>query len=767
MRRIAHFIVDYPKTTLAVWLLVLGIAAPFALRLGSVAQGGSEAIRGSESHAVMTTLNREFGRGAAHVTPVVVTSESLVSSDVRFSEAVTKLARDFAASPRVLRVLHPWNSGLPELLGRDGHSALLLIQPDATTLIAAENSTATLRAIVAQHALPAGWTAHVTGMSAMFYDLNRRSSSDLLRAEALGVPLTLIVLFIVFRTATAAALALAIAMCSVTLSSALLCLANPWLPASLLAQNVVTMIGLGAGTDYALFILSHYRDERARGASGSEAIVNAVGQAGPAVLVSGLAVAGGFAALFLVNVRFVHSLALGGIAVIAGALAATLTLLPALVRLCGDRVMPKSLSAARSVSRVGAWSRWAAAVMQRPRMWLTVALAIAAVCAWPAWRAQAWRIGARDLPLDEESRRGLELLKAHFEPGWMAPVAITLEAPAGHTLWEPSGQAAALQMAGDLRSHPLVAQVLGFPRVLETLGPSRETIPDAGTLPASVAEAARTAISADGRTGLVLGILREPPETNASVELIETLRSRARSEAEQNARGIVVKVGGGTAVLHDFDRAMFRSVRHVMVAVIVMTFGLLLLFFRSVAVPLKAIAANLLSVMAAYGFLVLLFQDGIGARLLGISPPGGLNSFVVLMLFTILFGLSMDYEIFLLSRIRDEFRATQDNTGSVAAGLSGTAGLITSAAAVMVCLFGSFGFFGLTASRQFGLGLAFAVAFDATVIRLLIVPAAMRLLGRWNWWAPGFAARSNIRLPDAQATEEPLTRADIRGSQAI
>jgi putative drug exporter of the RND superfamily len=178
-----------------------------------------------------------------------------------------------------------------------------------------------------------------------------------------------------------------------------------------------------------------------------------------------------------------------------------------------------------------------------------------------------------------------------------------------------------------------------------------------------------------------------------------------------------------------------------MAAVVLLTFVLLLVHFRSVAVPLKAIVANLLSVFAAYGFLVLLFQDGIGAQLLGITAPGGLNSFVVLMLFTILFGLSMDYEIFLLSRIRDEFRSSRDNTGSVAAGLSGTAGLITSAAAVMVCLFGSFGFFGLTASRQFGLGLAFAVAFDATVIRLLIVPAAMRLLGRWNWWAPAWIGR--------------------------
>jgi RND superfamily putative drug exporter len=178
-----------------------------------------------------------------------------------------------------------------------------------------------------------------------------------------------------------------------------------------------------------------------------------------------------------------------------------------------------------------------------------------------------------------------------------------------------------------------------------------------------------------------------------------------------------------------------------MLAVVALTFVLLLGFFRSIAVPLKAIAANLLSVFAAYGFLVLVFQDGVGARLLGIAPPGGLNSFVVLMLFTILFGLSMDYEIFLLSRMRAEYQKSGDNRQSVATGLAATAGVITSAAAVMVCLFGSFGFFGLTATRQFGLGLAFAVAFDATVVRLLIVPATMRLLGKWNWWLPGEGRR--------------------------
>jgi putative drug exporter of the RND superfamily len=547
MHRLTQFAVARPQTTVACWLLMLAIAAPFALRLARVAQGGSEAIRGSESHAVMTTLDGVWGPGTAHAVPVVVTGSDLRSSDPRFAAIIAELTTHLAASPRVRGVTHPWNSGLPELLGRDGYSVLLLVQPDATTLITAENMTRPLRKLIAQHQLPHGWTTHVTGMSAMFHDLNRRSSADLLRAEALGVPLTLIVLFIVFRAVTAAALALAIAVSAVTLSSAFLCVLNPWLPASLLAQNVVTMIGLGAGTDYALFILSHYRQARARGASTDAAIVTAV-RGGSAVLISGLAVAGGFAALFLVNVQFVHSLALGGVAVIIGSLAATFTLLPALLRLCGDRVVPKSSSNVMVGASGGVWARWASTVMRRPWTYLTIALAITMAWSWPALRAQPWRIGANDLPAEEESRRGQHVLERQFAPGWMGPVVITLEARLGDTLRKPAGQAVALTIAAELRRHPVVAHVLGFPRVLEVLGDGREPVPKLDVLPPQLATAAHAVISDNGRIGVVLAILREAPVSDAAVKLITALRSVARPAAD--IAGVTVKIGGGTAILH-------------------------------------------------------------------------------------------------------------------------------------------------------------------------------------------------------------------------
>ncbi|MBI5689585.1 MAG: MMPL family transporter [Verrucomicrobia bacterium] len=722
----------HPRVVVATWCVILAVAVPFALRLGGVAQGGSESIRGSESNLVLRTCNREFGPGAALPAQVVVTSETLAVADPRYAEMVARLTRELSADARVGSVLHTWNSGLPELVGRDGRSTLLLVTSREDSLIGVESFTGTLRDLLARSELPAGVQARVTGMSAMFYDLNRRSSAELLRAEMVGVPLTLGVLLLVFRTALAAGLALVVAGAAVTLSSAFLYLANPWLPTSLMAQNVVTMIGLGAGTDYALFLLSHQRRERAAGRSAEEALVRALAEAGPAVLVAGLAVAGGFAALFLVNARFLHSLALGGVAVIAGAVGITLTLLPALLRLSGDRVFSRGL--ARADEANGAWSRWTHAVMRRPWVCLIAAVMLAGAWAWPAWRTEAWRVNPRDLPEEEESRQGFEVLARHFQPGWTGPTVLTLEAIGEKSLWDPEGQRAAVAITEELRRQPLVAEVLGFGRLLEALGPARGLIRDRTMLPPAIQPLAATAISADGRTALLVAVPRVYPEHGAAVEWVQRLR--ARSWAEAVPAGARVRIGGGSAIIHDFDVEMFRSIGRVMLAVVGLTFGLLLLYFRSVAVPLKAIVANLLSVFAAYGFLVLVFQDGHGAAWLGVQPTGGLNSFVILMLFTILFGLSMDYEIFLLSQVRDEFRRRGDNTDSVATGVAVTAGVITSAAAVMVCLFGSFGFFGLTATRQFGLGLAFAVAFDATIVRLLIVPATMRLLGRWNWWLP-------------------------------
>jgi len=251
----------------------------------------------------------------------------------------------------------------------------------------------------------------------------------------------------------------------------------------------------------------------------------------------------------------------------------------------------------------------------------------------------------------------------------------------------------------------------------------------------------RPVVSSDGRSALILAVPRSAPESGEVMKLVRELRSDSW-HAARNA-GLDIQVGGFSASILDFDAELFGSLKHVIPIVLAVTFVALMFAFRSIVVPIKAITMHVISVLAAYGFLVYVFQDGVGASLIGLTPPGGLNSFIVLMLFTILFGLSMDYEVFLLSRIKEEYERTGDNARSVVNGLGQTGGLITSAALIMVVLFGSFGFTKLTATREFGLGLAFAVALDATLIRVVLVPILMGLLGSANWWFPRFRHRES------------------------
>jgi RND superfamily putative drug exporter len=472
---------------------------------------------------------------------------------------------------------------------------------------------------------------------------------------------------------------------------------------SVFAQNAVTMVGLGIGVDYALFLVSRCREELSHGASFRSAVETAANQAGHVVLISGLSVCTGFLALFLVNIRFLHTLALGGVAVVVTSVLMTLTLLPALLLKIGERLnWPRRLSR-RARSDGGLWARWARETMTRPWRYLIPAVIVIGVLIVPTLRLKAWNMGADDLSPAMEARQGYDILARNFAAGWMGPIAVLVKSRGDGNLGTGERATAIAALSSRLASDPRVRGVGGYP-------------------------------SADGRSALVFAIPRSAPESEEVMTLVRELRAdqwRSASDA-----GLTIQIGGFSASILDFDAELFGSLKRVIPVVLAITFIALVFAFRSIVVPIKAITMNLISVLAAYGFLVYVFQEGVGAELIGLVPPGGLNSFIVLMLFTILFGLSMDYEVFLLSRIKEEYQRTGDNRTSVVNGLAKSGGLITSAALIMVVLFGSFGFTRLTATREFGLGLAFAVALDATLIRVVLVPILMGLLGRANWWFP-------------------------------
>jgi RND superfamily putative drug exporter len=343
---------------------------------------------------------------------------------------------------------------------------------------------------------------------------------------------------------------------------------------------------------------------------------------------------------------------------------------------------------------------------------------VLAVLIVPTLRLKAWNMGVRDLSPDMEAHEGYELLNRNFAAGWMGPIALLLEVRGGGTVWTPDRESAISEMSVRLAADPRVHLAGGFSDLLARLGPSRALIRAKSDLPQPVQSLASRVVSDDGRSALAFLVPRSVPESEEVMAFVRELRSASWKKADD--AGLDVRIGGFSASILDFDEELFGSLKRVVPLVLAVTFIVLVMAFRSIVVPLKAITMNLISVLAAYGFLVYVFQDGVGAGLIGLVPPGGLSSFIVLMLFTILFGLSMDYEVFLLSRILEAYGRTGDNRESVIRGLSQSGGLITSAALIMVVLFGSFGFTKLTATREFGLGLAFAVALDATLIRVLI-----------------------------------------------
>jgi putative drug exporter of the RND superfamily len=727
------------------WILLVALASVFAARLSEVMQGGAEPIPGSPSQQVNDIIQKRFGPGSLYQYLVVVHSNEFSIFNPDFRVAAQRVADALTGVSDLREVRNFWNFRLPEMRGRNDSATLMLVTPDVATHHEAELLTQQLRDAIKSAKMPPGYFAEVTSMSAMFYDLDTNSSSDLLEAERIGLPITLVILLVVFGAPVAAALPVLLALASVTISLAALFFLSQLVPVSLFAQNAVSMIGLGVGIDYALFIVSRYRQELVAGHDLAESIIRAVIEAGHAVLFSGMTVALGFLGLFLTNAPVLHSIALGGIVVVAAAVAASMTLLPALLSFFAAWTnWPRRIEPAPTGAEGhGAWARWATLVMNRPWTFLLFGMLVLGVFLAPLRRLQSWNIGAKDLTPNMESRKGYDVLAEQFAMGWMGPTVLVVEVPeGGDELWEETNEKAILALYDRLEKDERIETVGGFAGILDALRTLRTSVHSVDELPETMRPLAPSAITADGRTALIVLFARREPESREAMGLIRDLRADTWPEMSQ--AGLRVHVGGWTAIRADLDAELFGSLRRIVPAVLISTFLILAVLFRSLVIPLKATVLNLLSVLAAYGFLIYVFQDGHGARWIHLLPPGGLNPFIVVALFTILFGLSMDYEVFLLTRIREAYLATGDNVRAVSIGLQQTAGIITSAALIMVSIFTAFGFTKLVVTRQFGLGLAFAVALDATVLRTVVAPALMALAGKWNWWLPKWLGGSRL-----------------------
>ena len=543
--------------------------------------------------------------------------------------------------------------------------------------------------------------------------------------EAVGLFAAIVILLIAFGSLFAMALPVVTALFGIACGFAIIELLTRWLATPNFTGAMAAMIGIGVGIDYALLVVTRYRQGLHDGLDPHDATMLALTTSGRAVLFAGVTVVISLLGILLMNLDFLRAVAFAAVAAVVMTMLAALTLLPALLGFVGRRIdkfgLPHRGQRAEADPRTSFWYRWSRAIQARPWPALVVSLVILLVLAAPAFSLTLGFPDAGNRREEDTTRRAYDLLSSAFGPGFNAPILAVVDMPRG------AADTAAVQQVREG-----LARAEGVASVVE---PS--IIPDA-------------------RVAIINVYPATSFQDDESTELVHRLRDETIPPLERST-GVRVLTTGGPPGIVDFSEYMAQRLPVFIGAVLLLSFVLLLVVFHSVVVPLKAVLMNMLSIAAAFGVTVAVFQWGIGAGLLGIEKAP-VDAWAPMMLFAIVFGLSMDYEVFLLTRVREEYDRTGDSQGAVADGLAATGRVISAAAAIMVCVFGSFVLGADRSLRLFGFGLAVAVLIDATLVRLVLVPAAMELMGNANWWAPRWLVRylPTIRV-DAEVQPRPAS----------
>jgi RND superfamily putative drug exporter len=556
--------------------------------------------------------------------------------------------------------------------------------------------------------------AFVTGQPAIQHDLEPVLSHDLLRGEAIAIPIAFAVLLAVLGISLAVLVPLVFAACTITATLAIVFLLAHELTMVSYVSNLVELVGLGLAIDYSLLVVYRLREEL-HDDDVDGAIVRTMATAGRSVLFSGATVAIGLALLVFVPVPFVRSLGIGGLLVPLVSMAAAATLQPALLAVLGARGMRRIeiLPAARNLDQ-GFWSRLAGAIMRRPVLFLLVGGGALVAAAIPAFWLAVTPGSISALPKQMEAVRGIELLRDRAGPGALTPTEIVIDTEQGAGVRTPEHRAA-------------------VERLTNAIFRDREAyITASGSRPPYVDDTSRF--------GRVLVVGRHEYGAPASRALVKRIRDRYVPQAGFPS-GTNVYVGGGPAQGVDYLARSYAWFPWLVAAALLLTYLVLLRAFRSVLLPLKAVILNVLSVAAVYGLLVVIFRWGAGSDLLGLIRVDQIEGWIPIFLFAMLFGLSMDYEVFLVTRMREAWDETHDNARAVAYGLERTGRIITAAALIMVAAFSGFVVGRVAGLQEFGAGLALAIFIDATLVRIVLVPALMAVFGEWNWWLPGRATR--------------------------
>ncbi|HEX8727510.1 MAG TPA: MMPL family transporter [Ktedonobacterales bacterium] len=734
---------------LALWLVGLAVAIPFAAKTPSVLTGSGYSFSGSESARVNTIISDKLHQPKASLV-VVFQSAGAQVTDAAYQTEVKDFISAAKAYPHVTSVV---SGGV----GLDQKTTFVTVNFNQQVGSDAK-FTSDFKQIVPQGADATPARAYLTGEAPVSAAFNSLSQTDTEQAELKGLPIALAVLLIVFGTVVAGLLPLMLAAFAVPVALGFIYVIASHVSSSVFVLNIASIVGLGISIDYTLFMTRRFREELARGRSVRDAVGWTVATAGEAILFSGLTVMIGFIGLMLIGMQFMTSFGIGGAVTVAVAALAALTLLPATLAILGPRVnalrvpylwrlvgvgekrdISNEAPATEMEERAGFWRKLALRVMAHPVIIVSLVTLLLLGLGWPLLSINLGTPSIAGIPKTVEARQGNDILTAQFPELGTSPVVVVAQTADGSSILSSANVARVQTLTEWLNAQAHVGGVTSitqFPSDPQapTLSLAQlQQLYSTGAYQREPGLAQLVAQTTGGDTTIITVRPEAPMDSVASKALVDDLRAGDNA----NAGGLHVQVGGEQATSLDFSRSLYDNFPRAILFILVATFLLLLVMFRSVAIPLKAIIMNVLSVSASYGVLVMVFQWGWGQNLLGFESVGVVDSIIPILLFCILFGLSMDYEVFLLSRIREEWLRSHNNRWAVARGLEMTGGVITNAALLFIIVTGAFTFTQLMVTKEIGLGMTVAVLVDAAIIRTLLVPATMRLMGRWNWWLPG------------------------------
>ena len=738
-----------PWWTVALWGLavLLGLVLVREL-LGSATTTELTLTTEVESDTATSLLDTRLRPVPEPVTEVVVVqSDSLTVDDPAFREKVeTVFAEIGELRPDVVATARHYYQGNDDSLVSDDRGTAILPLVLTGTLEEATDDVADLVEVVEHANTNDGFRVLTVGTASIAHELNELSQEDLEQGERFGVPIALIVLVVLFGAVVAALVPLGLAVVSIAIALGIAALVGQVMDLIFFITLMITMIGLAVGIDYSLIIISRFREEMDRGLDKIQAAERAGATAGRTVLFSGLTVVVALIGMLIVPASFFQSIGLGAIIVVLVALAVTLTLLPAVLALLGSNVNRLSLpfvsrtsAGSEEHSHDGFWERVTRVVVRYPVVSIIVIAAPMLAAAYFYFEIDTGLNGVDVFPEGAQTREAFFVLEEEFSFGLVTPAEIVIDGAINSPQVKEAIAALQESIAADGRFTVLLPQQLLSGDEIAGLRALNYQILPSGLVVNPAGDLALLSVAPPGE-----------PSARPAVEAVEDLRDRYIPAAFSGVDAEVY-VGGRTALTIDIFGVVETYTPIVFAFVLGISFLILMLVFRSIVIPIKAIIMNLLSVGAAYGLLVLVFQKSGG--IFGFQHAEAIDVWIPLFLFSILFGLSMDYHVFLLSRIRERYDETGDNAGAVAYGLRSTAGLITGAALIMVVVFGAFASGKTIINQQVGFGLAVAIFLDATLVRSVLVPASMELLGGRNWYLPSWLSW----LPDLriEAEESP------------